>query len=96
VQLPIAVREQLEALNAWGNVFAAVKLFPPAAMALTSISTEVHPDGVVNEYQTSYVVPHVLLMPELVDWYKSPGVLVQFAEGVREGKPVHAKLSLVG
>ena len=48
VQLPRGEIEQLVALNACMNVLDEVKLFPPAAIELTSMLTEVHPDGEVK------------------------------------------------
>ena len=38
----------------------------------------------------------MLVIPELVDWYKSPDVVVQLEDGVSKGETPQEKLSLVG
>ena len=64
---------------------AAVKLFPPALIGVTSILTELQPAGVVNVYQTSYLVPaHEPAIPELVALNKVPDVFTQLVFGVSD------------
>ncbi len=42
-------------------------------------------DGVVNEYQTSNVVPHrLVLIPSLFAWYNVPAILLQLVPGVSD------------
>jgi hypothetical protein len=89
--VPIAVHEligvvpQLGPLNASINVLADVRLLPPAAISVTSIFTEVQPEGVVNVYQTSYFVPaHEPAMPELVALNNVLDVVTQLLFGVSE------------
>ena len=89
--VPIGVHElidevpQLGPLNTSIKVLLAVRLFPPADIAAISISTEVHPAGVVNVYHTSYLVPvHDPVIPELVALYKVPVVFTQVVPGVSD------------
>lgn len=93
VQLPINVGEQAVPLNDSIYVLELFRLLPPPT--LTSILTDVTPVGVVNEYQTSLVVPQRLVgVPALVAWYKVPEVLLQLVAG---DKDVGAEqLSLTG
>lgn len=84
-QEPMGVVEQLAPLNASIKVLAVVRLLPPAAISAKSIFTAVQPDGVVNEYQTSYLVPaQDPAIPELVALNKVPDVFTQAVPGVRE------------
>jgi hypothetical protein len=73
----------LAPLNACTKVFVPSILLPPAAISVTSILTDVQPAGVVKLYHTSYVVPQVLGIPELVARYRVPEVLLQVVAGVR-------------
>jgi hypothetical protein len=77
------VAEQLAPLKASTKVFVFVRLLPPAAISATSILTEVQAAGVVKLYQTSYVTPQELVMPELVAKYNVPVTgLLQLVAGV--------------
>jgi len=60
-------------------------LLPPAATSATSILTDVQPAGVVNVYQTSYLIPaHDPAIPELVALNKEACVVMQVVFGVRD------------
>jgi hypothetical protein len=63
-------------------VFEFVAVFPLSIFTLIVAATAFA--GNVNQYHTSFVVPHVLVaIPSLVAWYKSPLVpLPQVVTGV--------------
>jgi hypothetical protein len=61
-----------------------VRLLPPAGISFISISTEVQLAGVVNMYQTSYLVPvHEPVIPEFVALNSVLVVLTHVVLGVR-------------
>ena len=77
------VTEQLAPLNACTYVFVLSILLPPAPLTVNKISTAVHPDGVVNEYHTSYgVPPQAPGMPESVAPNNVPVLFVHVVPGV--------------
>ena len=89
--VPIAVHEPIEVVPQLGplktsiKVLLAVKLLPPAAISAISISTAEQFAGVVNVYQTSYLVPaHEPAIPELVALNKVPDVFTQLVFGVSD------------
>jgi hypothetical protein len=85
VQELIEVVPQFGPLKASIKVLLVVKLLPPAAISAISISTEVHPAGVVNVYHTSYLVPvHDPVIPELVALNRVPVVFTQVVPGVSD------------
>ena len=73
-------------------VFVLFKLLPPLGVTLMSIV--VTPAGTVNVYQTSYVVPQLLVgLPVVVAWYNvCPEVAPQLVTGVRMVADVQSSL----
>lgn len=85
VHVLMEVVPQLGPLNASIYVLVASILLPPAAIAATSIFTDVQPAGVVNVYHTSYLVPaQPPLIPELVALNRLPAVFTHVEPGVRD------------
>jgi hypothetical protein len=81
----IEVVLQLGPLNASIKALAVVKLLPPAAISVMTISTAVQPAGVVKVYHRSYLVPvQAPVIPELVARYKVPDVVTHVVFGVSE------------
>jgi hypothetical protein len=81
----MGVVEQFTPVKASIKVLLASILLPPAAISATSMFTDVQPEGVLNEYHTSYLVPaQDPVIPELVALNKVPEVFTQELPGVRD------------